>query len=85
MSFLRNRQLLLSLAEPGYGLPHWTDVLSIALALVILNNVFSLTPQLPQTAFYAAVIAISSLLLLKVVRGGLIVNPLMWGFWASCG
>ena len=63
------------------NLPPVVGILCLLLVLVYLNNIFRLTPQLPNVLYYASVIVLNGLLLLLSAKDNIRIAPDMWLFW----
>ena len=72
---------LFGVLEPKQELPKSLKILAVFLALLIINNVFSLSPNLPSMVQYLAIISVNGLIILLVGTGSFRVCLPMWLFW----
>ena len=72
---------LYGVLEPPQELPKSLKVLAVFLALLIINNVFRLTPNLPSMVQYLTIIAVNGLIFLLVSKGNFRAFMPMWLFW----
>ena len=81
MSGFYSNRLGIERSELGDRLPWFTDILCILLSAVYLNQLFRLTPNLPQMIYYGVVIALNCLILATVTLKGFAPWMPMWIFW----